>query len=358
VSVDPVTMATILAGGLGSAAGSGGGGESTTYFRKLRLVQEYKFLIEQSKFTEADRWKKKHPELAKEIERGRWLHVMDPRTVIRQRELAKPAAPARLGDFPLRSPVDKLPAIGAPMRSIATGALRVAGPASWALFAGSMIPTEWWRKTGNVFANLPHTAPMVPGGMGTATGTRGGELTRRALGEGRAAQRAGGRVTPMGPPPAGSMAMPAPRAVGSQTTAAPVAPGDIQPVKVTAKKIPVPEKPSRAAMILGALAKTIPQLATLFSKKQDGRSVAKPVTNITNVTNVNPFAESPPQPDPGLTPVEPDGATCDCQRKPKQSKPKEPRTVCRIGRYIERSSGLQKSPERKIPCRQSRKKRA
>lgn len=78
--------------------------------------------------------------------------------------------------------------------------------------------------------------------------------------------------------------------------------------------------------------------------------------------DISPFAYPPPQPagQPAplpLTAPEADSAGCNC---PKRKAPAErkPREVCYSGRFIERSYGLQKSEKRKVPCRQSRKKRA
>jgi hypothetical protein len=149
----------------------------------------------------------------------------------------------------------------------------------------------------------------------------------------------------------------------------------LKQVKVTAKKIPVPSVPGagtraksgqavakspgifKQALLrsLGSFTGNIPELFARYVARPRGSSAPR--------FFVSPFAESPAQPagQPSplpLTAAETDQAGCDCQGKKKQTQPRKARSVCYSGRFIERSHGLQKTRQRKVPCRQSRKKRA
>jgi hypothetical protein len=281
-------------------------------------------------------WEAKNPKLKKQIVAGKWAHIF-PEALARPASLPSAPKPTRLGDLPLRSPVDKLAPIGAAMRKIPLGALagRFLGPAGLAITAASLVPKEWMTGAFRVARFLP--GPV--GNMARVIPAVAGNIVQR--------------FTPQSPRP---------EIQPISVTARRILP-PIPSVVVTAKRKPIPTSSSSSSSSTGGV--VVPWWQTVL--KAVGPSVLtalkpKPDDGVRiRITN-SPFAESPPQPDPGglpipgpLTPLEGGSAECDCPPK-KPRKPRQPRDECRTGRFIERTSGIQKYQTRKVPCRASRKK--
>jgi hypothetical protein len=85
--------------------------------------------------------------------------------------------------------------------------------------------------------------------------------------------------------------------------------------------------------------------------------IATPAGNplLTAVPGVTQFATAPTpraltsiQPAGLGLPSPPDSTRCSCPRKPR--KPRKPRNECFAGSYVEKRSGIQKTPRRKVPC--------
>lgn len=347
--LDPVTATIItstIASGLSSILGGSSGSSGADRARRERLVQTYLNYLAAQEFTKANNFQLQHPELVRDVNRGKYDYLqgaLQTRGGITRPTSAPAGSPGlksfiyRAADSPLRSPIDQLPAIGGPLRKVATGALRVSGPASWALLGVSLMPTGWIDKLRENVDSARFGVPAIP---------RGG-----AAGSGRPGVRPGTPPRPTARAPVRPAIQPI--TVTSQRL--------IAPVVVTARKInprsgPVVAKSSAAKVpwwekILGPLQLLLPK-----GLPSDQRSASTRI----DITN-SPFALPPAQPSAGplevpspLTPFEGGSADCACPKKP--SKPRKARTLCRTGRFIERSRGLQKYSTRKVPCRPSRKK--
>lgn len=322
--------------------------------RRERLAVQYIEYIRAREFTLANKMQLGHPNLVKDINAGKYDYLPGFYRARVGEPIPGQPKPTRKGDIFLKSPVDKLGAIGAPMRKVALGVLgRVAGPASWALLGASLLPAGYLERFGKELANLPPAPfPRIPGGLPPGPKSFPDRAPRTVMTP--VAEASGrflvGLLDPTRPP-----AAPNPRLIPKKRPA-------LSQVKVTAKKIPVPKlkTPAAAASAAAPLAwwkqlikDSFPSLALAYLKRER----PAPAPRI----NVGPFALSPAQPLPGqmpdpLTPVGSDGASCDC--KPKPRKPREPRTKCRTGRFIERFSGIQKYETRSVTCRPSRKKQS
>lgn len=293
-------------------------------------------------------WERKHPKLFKEIKAGKYAYLF-PESIARPAAAPALPKPTRPGDIPLRATATAvLPEVGGLIRKVPVGLLRVGVPASWGLFAASMVPPSWVEGGKRVLSSLPNTLPSAPG-------MPGGSIVRgKAPGYGQKTS-VPGRKLPVAPPPAGRRPDPKPQPVGSSPSGASAAPGNPRPATAGPPKpatVTLPAaKPRWWEVALGALAKLPPGM--LLPKKD-------PSARARTIVNIGPFASAPqpsapiPQPEPlpdPLTPLEPGGADCSCKPK-KPRKPRQPRDECRSGRFIERVSGLQKYSTRKVPCRQ------
>jgi len=273
-------------------------------------------------------WEKKYPGLKKDIVKGKYAAIF-PESIAKP--LAAPAQPkpTRMGDLALRSPIDKLPPIGAAMRKIPLGALatRALGPVGYALTAASFASPAW-------------------------------ELLSKSVGPAGLWSRYAKNIE------AARVSAPMPRSPRPEIAPIRVtAKRMISPVVVTAKRI---TRPTGVIVTSGSVVvpwwqkaaqALLPIWQASLKAERDARG------SRINITN-SPFALPPAEPDPGelpipspLTPLDPGGASCECP--PKQPKrERKPRTECRSGRFIERFSGLQKYETRKVKCRPSRKKQS
>jgi hypothetical protein len=304
------------------------------YNRKLGKIQEFARVFRTGNAAAVNSFLAKHKTLAKEIRAGKWntelrsLGVGDFGKVAAAPGMPKPT---RFGDLPLRAGRDAvLPAIGGPMRKIAVGALgRMAGPAGVLITAGSLIPKEWI----DVAARNARFIPGPVGNMARVLPVLAGQIVASSM--------------PSSPRP------------------------EIKPVRVTAKRMIAPvvvtakriSRPTGVVVTGGSAAapgtpwwqQVLQPLMALALKPRTPSGA--PRISIVN----SPFTDSPEQPDTGelpiggpLTPLEPGSADCACSPKPR--KPRQPRSKCRTGRFIERLSGIQKYQTRSVQCRPSRKK--
>jgi hypothetical protein len=322
--------------------GGGGGGNSTK--DRDRIASRWIAQINAGDFTAANNTQLAHPKLVADIKRGKFDHL--PGAIAARGGGVKPGVtykpkPTRPGDIPLRTPVDKLPPVGGTMRRIAgVGALGggMIGAASWALYAGTLIPTGWWRTAGDALGKY--------GASMGAQGTKGASFPKRVVPGTGTNRIMGPPPPPAGAPPRRAAAMP----VGSSPSGTSAAPGVPAPAPATkGTPITLAAPPPRKSWWELAL----PVLSVLLKGNQTPKASK-------TIVNVGPFA-NPPQPstDPGtgldpLTPLEP-GSACSCPTK-KPAKPKKPRSECRTGRFIERFSGLQKYDTRRVQCRPSKKR--
>lgn len=286
-------------------------------------VEQFAKALANKDSAELARLSKKYKGLARQIAAGMW-----------NAELASfggpgdLGAPIRPGERPLHTTVAR-----GPLRRVATGALRVAGPTGWILTGGSIAAAgvEILTKYGFEVGAAPRPGlPFILSG-----------------GPGRAAAAAPTQAAPK-------------RALRRP---------EIQPVKVTARYIGIPSvikgaapKPqSKLGMILGTIQSNLPQLMQiLFPQRPPGGGIISPA--ISPTFNISPFAEPPapafedaPMTLSELTGIEEasvESGKCECPGKPKKRRKRKARDVCYSGRFIERLSGLQKYQKRKVPCRQ------
>lgn len=136
----------------------------------------------------------------------------------------------------------------------------------------------------------------------------------------------------------------------------------LEPVVITAQRIPVPVpvKPVPTWLkILKAIPAGTNPLSLLQggkgsrSSKQLGRALTaletRGVSSVLTQSSFSSFSGF------GGTPGKVGTKTCECKPKRKK-KPKVPREICYTGTYTERADGLTKLKRRKVPCRSSAKK--
>lgn len=314
-------------GGLGDAI-TGGGRDSSRADRE-RKVATYRQYFLSGRGDLMREWERKHPRLAKEIKAGKYAYLF-PESIARPAAPPAQPKPTRLGDLPLRPTRDAiLPAIGGPLRKIATGGLRILGPASWLATAATIGP--WMSRPGTVAPYKGGFTPSAPRPKDPSTLPPGA----------RKYDRPG---LPAAPPPAGL----------NRGVARP----EIKPVVVTAKRKPVSSGtitsaapvPAWKAALGALLANPTALINALLPKREPSQRHRTEV--IVGPFTLPPAREDPiPSPEP-LTPLEPGGVGCACPPK-KPRKPRKPRDECRSGRFIERLSGIQKYQTRKVPCRAS-----
>lgn len=327
-----------LVRGLGGLLG-GGGSDVPDYQRKLPRVERIRAAYNAGDTAALAKLKKQFPGLFKEIAAGKWRHVFPEGSPAIRAPAGSPGMRPfvyRAADFPLRNVGAIIPEVGGVMRKVATGALRVGGPASWAVLGASVL--------GPGALEVLRENVKIPGGLSSTP-------PRQAQSKG-ARPAPARRQLPPAPVPGGARPAPAVGPVGSSPSGQSAAPGNPRPATAGPPKpatVTLPAaKPKWWQTALGALS---PLLGLLPKASEGQRARARADVY------VNPFAQSPTPSAPGLpqaplTPSETPSAECKCPGK-KPSKPRKARTACRTGRFIERANGLQKYDTRKVQCRPS-----
>lgn len=152
---------------------------------------------------------------------------------------------------------------------------------------------------------------------------------------------AGGRVTRRPTPPAAA------------------GPGVLKPVTVTAKRVPVPPTvirppPSRWMQLARLAQRAAPLVPLLLQGKKSAPSVS--ISAFPGAGFPSPQPSPAPFPLTGFQGAGVRSGKCECPPK-RPRKPKQRRTVCYRGSYVETATGLRKTKREKVPCQPSSARR-